>query len=241
MSFPKSLVEWFMFRPLISSLLVVSVLSVAVAGIGAAQNTDKQQICSQIENRPFTVGNWATYNWTAGQTTSTLRMAVVGKEAHEGTTYYWYEVTIDDPQRPNAKMILQTLVPSLGSKAGVRAVIMKSGDQPAMKMPPQMVQMINSTPGTNVTAEIARDCQEMDVVGWEGITVAAGHFRTLHMKHPRTAMEVWVQPDLEFAMVKGTLKDGSLLELKAQGTGAKSSITETPREMTGFPGAPPPR
>jgi len=200
-----------MFRPR-NALLVVSVLSVAVAGIGAAQDTDKQQICSQIETRPFTVGNWATYNWTAGQTSgSTLRMAVVGKEAHEGTTYYWYEVTIDDPQRPNAKMILQTLVPSLGSKAGVRAVI-----------------MINSTPGTNVTAEIARDCQEMDVVGWEGITVAAGHFRALHMKHPRTAMEVWVQPDLEFAMVKGTLKDGSLLELKAQGTGAQSSITETP-------------
>ena len=241
MSFPKSLVESFMFRPL-NALLVVSVLSVAVAGIGAAQNTDKQQICSQIENRPFTVGNWATYNWTAGQTSgSTLRMAVVGKEAHEGTTYYWYEVTIDDPQRPNAKLILQTLVPSLGSKAGVRAVIMKSGDPPAMKMPPQMVQMINSTPGTNVTAEIARDCQEMDVVGWEEITVAAGHFRALHMKHPRTAMEVWVQPELEFAMVKGTLKDGSLLELRAQGSGAKSSITETPREMTGFPGAPPTR
>src|SRR5207302_1088326 len=171
---PYSRTESFMFRPLVNSLLVVSALSAAVAEIGSAQNADKQQICSQIENRPFTVGNWATYNWTAGQTSaSTLRMAVVGKEAHEGTTYYWYEVTIDDPQRPNAKMILQTLVPSLGSKAGVRAVIMKSGDQPAMKMPPQMVQMINSTPGTNITAEIARDCQEMAVVGWARITVAA--------------------------------------------------------------------
>lgn len=229
-----------MFR-YVRSVLVLSAIGAALAGNAAAQSADKQRICSQVENRTFTVGSWATYNWTGGQTNgSTLRMAVVGKEAHAGTTYYWYEVTIEDPQRPNAKMILQTLVPSLGSKAGVRAVIMKSGDQPAMKMPPQMVQMINATPGANVTAEIARDCQEMDVVGWEDVTVPAGHFRTLHMKHPRTAMEMWVQPDLEFAMVKGRLKDGGVMELKAQGSGAKSSITETPREMTGFPGAPPP-
>ena len=229
-----------MIRPTVSSLLVIVALSAVLPGTAMSQAADKQRICSQVTNHAFTVGSWATYNWTGGQTNgTTLRMAVVGKEVHESTTYYWYEVTIEDPQRPNAKMILQTLVPSLGSKVGVRAVIMKSGDQPAMKMPPQMVQMVNSMPGTNVTAEIARDCQEMDVVGWEEITVAAGHFRALHMKHPRTAMEVWVQPDLEFAMVKGTLKDGSLLELKAQGNGAKSSITETPRAMTGFPAAPP--
>ncbi len=231
-----------MIRPAVSSLLVIVALRAVLPGTAVSQAADKQRICSQVENHAFTVGTWATYNWTGGQTSgSTLRMAVVGKEAHEGTTYYWYEVTIDDPQHPNAKIVVQMLVPSLGSNAGVRAVIMKSGDQPAMKMPPQMVQMVNAMPGTNVTAEIARDCREMDVVGWEDVTVPGGHFRTLHMKHPRTVMEVWVQPDLEFAMVKGTLKDGGVMELKAQGTGAKSSITETPRALTGFPAAPPPR
>jgi len=231
-----------MIRPRVTSLLLIFALSAVLPGTAMSQAADKQRICSQVENHAFTVGSWATYNWTGGQTNgSTLRMAVVGKEAHESTTYYWYEVTIEDPQHPNAKMILQTLVPSLGSKVGVRAVIMKSGDQPAMKMPPQMVQMVNATPGMNVTAEIARDCQEMDVVGWEDVTVPAGHFRALHMKHPRTALEVWVRPDLEFAMVKGNLKDGGVLELKAQGTGAKSSISETPTEIPGFPAAPPPR
>ena len=217
------------------------VFSVMLVGGVAAQNADRDRICNQVENRGFTVGNWATYNWTTGQASaSTLRMAVIGKEAHEGTTYYWYEVTIEDPQRPNARMIMQTLVPSFGSKAGVREVIMKTGDQPAMKMPPQMVQMINTTPGANVTAEIARDCAAMDVIGWEDVTVPAGHFHALHMRNARTAMNVWVQPDLEFAMVRGTLKDGSALALKAQGTGAKSSITETPVPMPGLP-VPPPR
>ena len=54
-------------------------------------------------------------------------------------------------------------------------------------------------------------------------------------------MDVWVQTSVNFAMVKTTTKDMGTSELTAQGSGAKSSITETPREMTGFPGAPPPR
>jgi hypothetical protein len=230
-----------MFLSRASTLVVLSTLGAAL-GTVAAQSADKQRICNQIEHRTFTVGNWATYNW-AGEPNggSTLRMAVVGKESHDSTTYYWYEVTLEDPQRPNARMILQTLVPSFESKAAVRFVIFKSGDQPAMKMPPQMMQMVNSMPGMNVTAEIARGCAEMDAIGWDDVSVPAGHFHALHLKQPRTAMEVWVQPDLEFAMVKGILKDAGTLELKAQGTGAKSSITETPVAMPGLPTAPPHR
>jgi hypothetical protein len=41
-------------------------------------------------------------------------------------------------------------------------------------------------------------------------------------------------------MIKGTWKDGGVMELAAQGTAAKSSITETPVEMPGLPGAVPP-
>jgi hypothetical protein len=50
-----------------------------------------------------------------------------------------------------------------------------------------------------------------------------------------------VQPDLEFAMVRATMEGGGVMELTGQGTGAKSSITETPMEMPGLPAAPPPR
>jgi hypothetical protein len=120
---------------------------------------------------------------------------------------------------------------------------MKSGDQPAMRMPPQMIQMINSAPGMNMAGDLARQCQEMEVVGWEQVTVPGGAFRALHLRSPRTGMvtEVWVQPDLQFGMVKATLKDGGVMELASQGTGAKSSITETPLEMPGMPGGSPPR
>ena len=66
-------------------------------------------------------------------------------------------------------------------------------------------------------------------------------FRALHLKHPHSGQEFWVQPDLEFAMVRATMEDGGVMELTGQGTGAKSSITETPTEIPGLPVAPPPR
>jgi len=233
-----------MFRIRVCTVVLALALGAAAFTRPAAgqASQDKEKICSLIQSRALAVGSWASYNWTGGRTNgSTMRMAVVGKEPHEGTTYFWYEVTLADPSRPKDKMIMQMLVPGLGT-GSVRSVVMKSGDQPAMKMPPQMIQMINSSPGMNMAAEVMRACHEMDVVGWEPVTVPGGEFRALHLKHshPTMVSEVWVQPDLQFAMVKGTLKDGGVMELAAQGTGATSSITETPIEVPGLPGAPPP-
>jgi len=231
-----------MFHRRLTLLIAGLTLCAVYATLAAAQVSDKEKICSQVENRTFTVGTWASYNWTGGSSPgSTMRISVVGKEPHEGTTYYWYEVAIEDPRRPNAKVIMQMLLPRLGA-AGVRSVVLKNGDQPAMRMPPQMIQMINSAPGMNMASEMTRACHEMEVVGWEQVTVPAGQFRALHLKHPRPTMvsEAWIQPDQQFAMIKGTWKDGGVMELAAQGTGAKSSITETPVEMPGLPGVPPP-
>jgi hypothetical protein len=168
-------------------------------------------------------------------------MAVVGTEPQEGAMYYWYEVSLTDPKRPRDKMILQMLAPGLGA-GNVRSIVMKSGQQPAMKMPPQMIQMVNSSPGMNMAADLARQCQAMEVVGWESVTTPVGQIRALHLRNAASGMvsEVWVQPDLQFAMVKSVLKDGGVMELGAQGTDAKSSITETPVEMPGIPGATPP-
>jgi len=227
--------------------LAVSVVALLIASLAAPAPVgaqDKEKICRDIENRPMTVGHWATYTWTGGQSDgSTMRFAVVGKEPQQGTTYYWYELILDNPKRgAAARVVMQMLVPGLGYRAGgVRAIITKSGNQPAMRMPEQMVRMMASGMGANVAAEIAQGCKEMDVVGWEEVTVPAGHFRALHLRHARDGIEAWVQPTLNFAMVKAAMKDGGTMVLTAQGTGAKSSITETPREMTGFPGGQPPR
>src|SRR5207247_11292971 len=89
---------------------------------------------------------------------------------------------------------------------------MKSGQQPTMKMPPQMIQMVNSSPGMNMAADLARQCQAMDVVGWELVATPVGEIRALHLRNTASGMvsEVWVQPDLQFAMVKSVVQDGRL-------------------------------
>lgn len=210
-----------------------------VPAVALAQ--DKAQICSNVENHALILGSWAVYNFTGGQADgSTMRFAVVGNEPYQGKTYYWFEVKLDDPKRPRAGMVMQMLVPGLGLQASsVRSIIMKSGDQPAMRMPEQLVQAMASSLGSNVAADITRSCREMDLVGLEMVSVPAGSFRAQHLRHAREGIDAWIQTNLNFPMVKATMKDGGTMVLASQGTGAKSSITETPREMTGFPASPP--
>jgi hypothetical protein len=201
----------------------------------AALAQDKDKICNDVQHRPMTVGQWASYTWTGGRIDgATMRFAIVGTEARAGTPYYWYEMTIDEPKRgAKGKVIMQMLVPGLAYQAGgLRAMIMKSGTEPAMRMPEQMIQMMGPRMAPNIAAEIARGCQEMEVVGWEDVTVPAGTFHALHVRNSREETEAWVRPELYFGMVKVVTKDGGVMALAGHGGGAKSSITETPRDMT---------
>lgn len=195
---------------------------------------DKEQLCNDIQHRPMRVGQWASYVWTGGRSAgTTMRMAVVGTEAVGGTPYYWYEMSFVDPKKGDrGKTIMQMLVPGLTGSGGVRGMIMKSGNEPATRMPDQMVSMMGGQmTKQNVTAEIARRCREMELVGWEQVTVPAGSFRALHIKSGEEQTDAWVLPELYFGMLKVKMKDGSTLELTGRGTDAKSSITETPRSM----------
>jgi hypothetical protein len=202
---------------------------------------DKQKICQDLEHHPLTVGTWATYKWTGGRSDgSTIRVAVIGNETRAGAALYWYEMMLQSPKGPKESMIMQMLVPGLTyDPSAIRGFVMKSGDQPAMRIPEQMVRMMAANMGPNMAADIARSCNEMDVVGWEQVTVPAGSFRALHLRHPRSGTEAWLQPTLSFPLVQAVMKDNGTMALTGQGTGAKSSITETPRDM-GFPGGPPP-
>lgn len=211
--------------------LALAVLLAALPAAARAQ--DKDKICRDVQQRPMTVGQWATYSWTGGRTAgTTMRFAIVGTEAQEGKTYYWYEMTITDPKHgAQGRTIMQMLVPGLGYLAGgLRAMVMKSGDQPATRMPDQMVRMMAGRVASNVAADITRRCQEMDFVGWESVAVPAGTFRALHVRSTKDQIDAWVRPELYFGMVKVVMKDGTM-ELTGHGAGAKSSITETPRAL----------
>lgn len=211
--------------------LVAALLAVLPPAAGAQ---DKDKICRDVQNRPMTVGQWASYTWTGGPMDGgNMRFAIVGTEAQGGVTYYWYEMAIDDPKHAaKGKTIMQMLVPGLAYGAGgLRAMVMKSGSDPAMRMPDQMVSMMGSRIASNITAEISRSCLEMELVGWEDVTVPAGTFHALHVRNAREQTEAWLRPELYFGMVKVVTKDGAVMALAAYGAGAKSSITETPREM----------
>jgi hypothetical protein len=213
------------------SWILLLALGLAPLGLHAQ---DKDQLCRTLETRPMRVGQWAGFKWTGGRTDgATMRMAVVGTETVGGTPFYWYEMSFTDPAKgPRGRTIVQVLIPGLGERASeVRGMIMKSGEEPAMRMPQEMVQMMRGRMGQNFATEFAKKCEEMTVVGWEQITVPAGAFRALHVRHAGEQTDAWIVPDLYFGLLRATLKDGSTMELTGRGGDAKSSITETPRSM----------
>lgn len=211
------------------SLRLVSLLTLLAASPLAGQ--DKDKICTDLLNRPMRVGEWADYTWKGGRSDgSSMRMALVGTEAVAGTPNYWYEIAFNEATR--GKTIIQLLVPNFGfQSSSIQGLIMKSGTEPAMRMPQQMVQMMAGQMDQNFGANFTRKCQQTTVVGWESLTVAAGTFRALHVKDTGEATDVWIVPDLYFGLVRAQMKDGSSMELSGKGTGAKSSITETPQVM----------
>ena len=219
------------------SAKTLSLLALFLASSLAAQ--DKEQLCNDIQKRPMRVGQWASYNWSGGRADgSSVRMAVVGTETVGGTPYFWYEMSFSDPKKGDkGTTIMQMLVPGLTLQAGaVRGLIMKNGNDPAMRVPDQMVSMMGGRMANqNFAAEIARRCREMEFVGWEQITVPAGAFRALHIKSAPEQTEAWVLPDLYFGLLKATMKDGSSMVLTGRGMDAKSSIAETPQTMPGVP------
>ena len=210
---------------------LVPLALVLAAPVAPAQ--DINELCRSVQNRTVTVGRWASYVWTGGRTDgATMRMAIVGTETQQGATYYWYETTLNDPKhRDKGKTIIQMLVPGLAYQmGGVRGMVMKTGSEPAMRMPDQMVRMMGSRVAPNIAAEITRGCQEMEVVGWEEVSVPAGSYRALHIRSAKEGTEAWVRPELFFVVVKVVTKDGAAMALTGSGRDAKSSITEQPRE-----------
>jgi hypothetical protein len=204
------------------------VLALALLGCVAqrswAQLPDQQKTCGDLETRAFTIGTWMTHTWSGGQMNgSRTRVAVVGKDGKDSTASYWFELSLDEPARPAAKMTFKILAGGPGApSAGIRSVIIKSGNMPAMRAPPETAQMFNDI---NV-AQLARECRSMDLVAWDDLSVPAGKFRALHLRNQRTALEFWITPGPQSDIVKLLWKDGSTGVLAAQGSDAKSSITE---------------
>ncbi len=201
---------------------------VAPAALAAQNPAD---LCKSIGQ--VTVGQWSSYAvaGTPGHS-GKVRFAIVGSERRGDTTLYWFEINGSGPRDEG---IMQVLVPGFGLEtSGIRGMVVKTGAQPAMKLPDQMLATVSQRMADNNPALlIARRCATAQVVGWETVAVPAGSIKALHLKDSEGG-EAWMSRDIPFGIVKAHSKDGEDLVLTGRGMDAKSSITEKPMELPGM-------
>lgn len=199
----------------------------------AVTSADAQDNCLEQVKFPA-VGRWAEYKALYNKKDPyTVRYAVIGSEKRNGQTLQWVEMRMegDDPDR---NMVYQMLVPgSLMEMSKVQDVVFKPGNQPAMKMNGMMMNMIR---GQLEKQDFYKElCKDVKLVGKEKVAVHAGDFPAFHYRSAKYGSDSWVTPAVPFSLVK-SVGENYQLELTAMGSGAKSSITEEPKEMPGMGG-----
>jgi hypothetical protein len=206
-------------------------LSLAVL-LGVASAGRAQETC--IEQIKFPeVGRWSEYQSLYNKKDPyTIRYAVVGGERRGGKDLKWLELRMTG-EKKDRNMVYQMLVPGSAAELGdVQEIVMKPGDKPAMKMDGMMLQMIRDQ--MEKQSFLTDVCKDVTLVGPERVTVPAGKFQTRHFRSDKYASDSWLAFDIPFAMVKSVGKNYEMA-LLSYGDGAKSSITEEPRSMTGGP------
>ena len=116
--------------------VVLSLLLLGVASAGQAQDACIEQI------KFPEVGRWAEYKAILKNDPYTVRYAVIGGESREGKELKWLELRMVGKQKSH-NTVFQMLVPGSAAQLGdVREVVMKSGENPAMKMDGMMLNMV---------------------------------------------------------------------------------------------------
>jgi hypothetical protein len=199
----------------------------------AAAPAVRAQDC--IEEIKFpAVGRWAEYKALYnGKDPYTLRYAIIGSEKRGGADLKWVELRMLGAEK-DKNFTYQVLVPGSPTQmADVQEIIMKAGDQPAMKMNGMMMDMIRGQlEKQNFLGEV---CKDVTLVGEEKVTVPAGQFQARHFHSAKYASDSWVTSSIPFSLVKSVGKNYRM-ELAVHGDGAKSSISEKPQEMPGMSG-----
>jgi hypothetical protein len=193
-------------------------------------SANAQGACADVPkffSRPPKIGEWAEVSWEAKDKDEPdrMRIAAVKQEQREGKQMYWLQIVMNNKGK---RTIMQMLTPwDITAVAAPKPaeVVMKMGDQPAMKM---SGAMLGRSPAAKTDW---RDfCAKSAFVGEESVTVPAGTFKTRHYQGPDG--DTWASMDAPvWHIVKMTTKNGKTMVLTARGTGAKNEIAETPVDM----------
>ena len=165
------------------------------------------------------VGGWSEYQMTSKSEGSTkMKIAIVGKEGNA----YWYETVMEGGRQ--GKNILKMLVSGNPADTNnVKRMIVKTGNEPAMEMPVEMMQQ--SSKGQEQKGKLIDK-------GTETIKVPAGSFKTQHMQYQDVeTVDTWIYKDVSpYGLIKSQSKNMEMV-LLGYGTGAKTLITETPQKF----------
>jgi len=211
------------------ALLLAAALAIAAPPLAAQ---DQSAACSAVSSSK--TGYWASFDLAdmPSDDVSSLRFALVERQGEDSST--WYEFSADTRQGP---VIIQLDVPGWPFETGdVKGVIMKMAGQPAMRMPNEMISMMQQQMGDNPMADFAEKCATSAVIGRETIETPAGTFATIHIRNDADGSEAWISTDVPFGVVKGLVPEGGTLTLTGYGKDAKSGIPETPQMMPGMGG-----
>ena len=190
-----------------------------------------QDACSDLPkffSKPPKIGEWAEFSWQEkGKPESMrMRMAVVKEEQRQGKKMYWLQMSMNDKD-PSKRTIVQRLTPwDHSSLAGENTaeVVMKMGNQPAMKIGPEHAKSVGNS-------DWREACKESKFVAEESITVPAGTYKARHYTGSH-GEDTWASLDAPvWHLVKMTTKEGHTMVLSSTGMGAKSEITEKPMDM----------
>ena len=167
------------------------------------------------------VGEGAAYQVQGGRGGGNdMEIAVVGKEAYQGQTGYWIEMTFGDPRGGTG--VSKSLYVMEGPNPGVKRMIMMMNGE-AYEFPMNSPMMGGRAPQPQ-SSDVRNDKTVVDV-GKESITVPAGTFSCEHYRANDGSYDVWVAEKISpWGLVKSTGKDYSMVLTRVI-TDAKTKIT----------------
>ncbi len=203
--------------------------------LGAVTPSVGQNACEQLLSAP-PVGSWVEYEFTGPSASGRSRMAVVGTENRNGRELTWYEMSFSSGgQAMILKMLAEGGLYHAMAEKTVEEMIVKAGDQPAMKFSGAMMERMQSQMGSDPASQFGAACENAERVGEESITVPAGTFRAVHYRLTTGSNQgdAWIVEGVPFGMVKWTGAKGETAVMVAKGDDAQAELTEEPMVMPG--------
>ncbi|MEM9535831.1 MAG: hypothetical protein AAGA40_09210 [Cyanobacteria bacterium P01_E01_bin.45] len=222
-------------KKLISLLLMSSVLTVAIPaaadGLDTASAPAIAQVPSSVDANQFNPlglfsepGTWMEFRMQSTDLSGDMKITWLERDVVEGVEYQWMEMELD---AQGQRMISKRLT-NLGDSGPIfREMILKLGDEPAMLVSSEMLQM-----GLGAAFEVNPPAPEVGeepvYVGTETVTVGAGTFET-DVYEFRSNGEV-VRGYIANSLPGMVLMEGDDMRMELMGSGrdGRSAITETP-------------